>query len=1420
MDGRVSGGSIQADSRPAAHARVVVALLSTLLTALPAIAVESWSDARLPVREGLELWLDATRVAGADAPPTDGALETWRDASGQARHVSQSRLAARPKRLAVGDAAIVRFDGLDDHLRAVDQNAALQSFTLFIVAAPRANVGAWSAILAFNAPNERDYTSGLNIDFGPAPTKTLSVLNVEGRGFQGMQNLRRSESPFDTLQTFAIASDNDAKTLQLLVDGKPEGDRARTGEAISLAEITIGARYFSAYDGKIQTNGFGRVDIAEVLLFNRRLTDQQINDVRKYLADKYAPLKNALPPADDGLGEPLDLVDNPPPVQVFVPGFSVRELPLELSNINNVKYRPDGTLVALGYDGRVWLLRDSDHDGLEDRATLFWENPIALRAAIGMDLTPPGYPRGDGLFLVGKTQCLLIVDTDHDDRADKTIEVAGGWKESFQPVDGLGVAFDPRDGGVYYGRGTYNYRDPLLRDEQGNAKYSLAEEAGAIIRVSPDFKTREIVATGIRFPVGLRINRHGELFATDQEGATWVPNGNPFDELLHIQRGRHYGFPARHPRHLPGVIDEPSTFDYSPQHQSLCGLNFNEPVVAGGPLFGPAPWADNLFLAGYSRGKLYRTQLAKSAQGYVARTQLLACLKMLLVDCCIGPTGELVVACHSGGPDWGSGPTGIGKLYKITYSDPEHPQVAIVWPSGPRELRIEFDRPIEPRLLQNVLVDSKLTAGEYVRAGDRFESLAPGYAIVQMQKASPRYDVPIRSAQLTPDRRTLVMSTDPMTRASHFALTLPGMGRRGNELSAKEPSVTGSASASDVGDIRHNHKKTPAKPVAHAPAEAELPQHIAIDLAFDQTGCEATWTPSDGSPAWNGWLPHLDLDVSRQLTIGSASHDTLWRAMRQPGELVLRAQLDLTDMLRPAVQPGSTIDYKYPPEQVTVEFTTNSPGATLTLATARGGDGVSSGAPSASVRFTAPSDSRSLVPVELRLRLRDGQPSLSAAWTTNEDDRPRPFALRRIVVPWARRNEQPAESNVALKVPELEGGSWVRGYATFFSEKAACAKCHTIYGRGGTIGPDLSNLVHRDYASVLRDISHPSFAINPDHLTYTAILRDGRVLTGVVRSTGNTTSIGAIDGNVVEVATDEIDSLAPSGISTMPEGLATALGEAALRDLLTFLLTAPPHMPRDYPGPRPKARPIAAVHQALAGAPDPAEKTRPIKLVLVAGAKDHGPGEHDYPAWQKAWSELFRAAPDVEVSTAWEWPSKEQFAEADVIVFYQHGNWTPQRAADIDPYLKRGGGLVYIHWALDGQALGGQFAKRIALAGSGAIEYRHGEITLDFNRQIDHPIIRNFEALSLVDETYWNLAGNLPSSQLLASATEDGAPRPQLWIAEPHQGRVFVSIPGHYSWTFDDPLFRILLLRGIAWAAKEPVDRFNDLVWPGADVAK
>src|ERR1041385_8486533 len=57
--------------------------------------------------------------------------------------------------------------------------------------------------------------------------------------------------------------------------------------------------------------------------------------------------------------KPLVTVSNPPPVQMLVPGFTVRELPLDLNNINSVKYRADGKLVALAYDGTIYLLTDT-----------------------------------------------------------------------------------------------------------------------------------------------------------------------------------------------------------------------------------------------------------------------------------------------------------------------------------------------------------------------------------------------------------------------------------------------------------------------------------------------------------------------------------------------------------------------------------------------------------------------------------------------------------------------------------------------------------------------------------------------------------------------------------------------------------------------------------------------------------------------------------------------------------------------------------------------------------------------------------------------------------------------------------------------------------------------------------------------------
>lgn len=258
---------------------------------------------------------------------------------------------------------------------------------------------------------------------------------------------------------------------------------------------------------------------------------------------------------------------------------------------------------------------------------------------------------------------------------------------------------------------------------------------------------------------------------------------------------------------------------------------------------------------------------------------------------------------------------------------------------------------------------------------------------------------------------------------------------------------------------------------------------------------------------------------------------------------------------------------------------------------------------------------------------------------------------------------------------------------------------------------------------------------------------------------------------------------------------------------------APFRMPQYVEGVQPPPpRSAADVTRLLAGAAE-GVVIKPLRVLLVAGAKDHKPGEHDYPNWQRVWSRLLAQHPQTQIDTAWDFPQQHQLDAADVTVFYQRGRWDDERAAAIDPYLARGGGAVYIHWAVDGRGGEEEMAKRIGLAAlGGSIRYRHGPLHIDFSHNPMHPIARNLTAVDWVDESYWLLRGDPSQITLLGTGEEEGEPQPLFWTVERGRGRVFVSIPGHYMWTFDDPFFRTVLLRGIAWAGHRPVDRFNSLV--------
>jgi type 1 glutamine amidotransferase len=287
----------------------------------------------------------------------------------------------------------------------------------------------------------------------------------------------------------------------------------------------------------------------------------------------------------------------------------------------------------------------------------------------------------------------------------------------------------------------------------------------------------------------------------------------------------------------------------------------------------------------------------------------------------------------------------------------------------------------------------------------------------------------------------------------------------------------------------------------------------------------------------------------------------------------------------------------------------------------------------------------------------------------------------------------------------------------------------------------------------------------------------------------------------------------------------------------------------------PKPRSRAEVQAILAKAPKPPrrQQLRELNVVLVAFKKDHGANEHDYPLWQKRWAVLLggreagqerqvnlygpaprkqrervlAGAPNVQVSTADGWPSKEQFKTADLIAAFCYVQWDVQKMQELKEFLSRGGGFVLIHPAVivpQGMDIVEPMTELIGLAWEyGYTRWRHGPMALKIAAP-DHPICLGLpETIHLLDEAYWPLKGDRSKVTVLATSDETVSkesdqtkPEPMFYAYQCGKGRVFSCILGHYTWTFDDPYFRILLLRGMAWAAGESPYRFDRLVVRGA----
>lgn len=344
-----------------------------------------------------------------------------------------------------------------------------------------------------------------------------------------------------------------------------------------------------------------------------------------------------------------------------------------------------------------------------------------------------------------------------------------------------------------------------------------------------------------------------------------------------------------------------------------------------------------------------------------------------------------------------------------------------------------------------------------------------------------------------------------------------------------------------------------------------------------------------------------------------------------------------------------------------------------------------------------------------------------------------------------------------------------------------CATCHTLFGEGNKVGPDLTSADRRNRHLLVMNVVDPSAVIRPEYVAYNVETTDGRVLTGLVVDS-SPQSVTLLDAKnertVIGRGQIEKDGLRPSAASLMPEKVLDPLDEQQIRDLFSY------------------------VQGTAGGRETQAKRVEPLKVCLVSGSVEYH-SDDSLSAFQKylednyhvKCSRAFRKTDD-------DLPGLENLETCDVmLLFTRRLKISGEQLERVKKYCQSGKPIVGVrtashafqNWlALDKEVLGGNYKNH----------YKEGplcEIRVA-EKSKDHPVLKDFTPYRSVASLYRN-TGLAADDEVLLTGGIPEHTEPIAWARLHNGGRVFYTSLGHPK-DFEEESFRRLLTNALFWTAK------------------